>query len=319
MHSQKIAQLWHDHNFQDAQVQDGKKTLGVLLLTLATMVGEITAGWVFGSMALLVCGWYMGIHVVSLLINLFGFRFTRRYAGKPAFAFGTAKVNYLAGFASSIALIVAGLFIAMESIDRFFNPVTIDYRQATMVAGIGLMVHILCAWVIYSEWNSRQQKGAYYGMKDHQKGHNLKPIYFYIPVDSLPSLLAIFTLYSGSSLRWNFFDPLVGVAGALVVSFLAIGLVRRSGVVLLDGGATEELYESIHNIIEAEEEDRLSDLHVWQVGPFQFAAALSVVTHSAKDAEDYRRLLNAIPQLKHITVEVHKCKDHFCLLIERAR
>ncbi len=94
----------HNHNFTHHNEQGEKSTKWVLLLTVVTMVAEIVAGTIYGSMALLADGWHMGTHAAAFMLTLFAYSYARKHANNPRFAFGTGKVSVLGGFTSAIAL-----------------------------------------------------------------------------------------------------------------------------------------------------------------------------------------------------------------------
>ena len=132
----------HHHDFSSHNQQGEKRTFYVLLLTLATMVAEIVAGTVYGSMALLADGWHMGTHAAAFCITLFAYRYAKKNAGNARFSFGTGKVSVLGGYTSAIALGIVALLMVVESVHRLFNPEAIQFNEAIMVAVIGLLVNV---------------------------------------------------------------------------------------------------------------------------------------------------------------------------------
>ncbi|HEX9091004.1 MAG TPA: cation diffusion facilitator family transporter, partial [Anaerolineales bacterium] len=135
MHTETIAKWQHTHIFGQDQIKSGeKRTLFVIIMTGLMMVGEITTGIIFRSMALTADGIHMGSHMVGLGITFFAYIYARRHAGDQRFSFGTGKVNALAGYSSAMVLIFIAIFMAYESIVRIINPVGILYNQAIAVA-----------------------------------------------------------------------------------------------------------------------------------------------------------------------------------------
>src|SRR5680860_730891 len=131
MHDKHIAQWHHDHAFGQDQKRSGeKRTLIVVGLTLVMMVWEIAAGLVYGSMALLADGLHMGSHATALGIAAFAYAYARKNATNSRFSFGTGKVNALGGFTGAILLAGFALFMVIESVDRFMNPVAISFNGA---------------------------------------------------------------------------------------------------------------------------------------------------------------------------------------------
>jgi Co/Zn/Cd efflux system component len=105
----------------------------------------------------------------------------------------------------------------------------------------------------------------------------------------------------------------MGIVGGLVISRWAIGLLRETGHILLDGQADESLVARIRTLLENDADTRLCDLHVWRVSDNDAAAIISLVTHYPRPVEHYRGLVNSIPALKHITVEINTCEGAPCV------
>jgi len=134
----------------------------------------------------------------------------------------------------------------------------------------------------------------------------------------LTSVLAIVALLFGSLFGWWALDPLMGIVGALVITRWAWGLLKESSAILLDAGVKSELREEIRQAIEADADNRITDIHVWKVGPHHLAAILTLVTHYPRSSSEYKQLLTGFDQLKHITIEVIKCEDEPCIVLEEA-
>jgi cation diffusion facilitator family transporter len=323
MHIHKLEQWRHGHKFFVHQERNEKNTQKVMALTALTMIVEIGAGIAFGSMALLADGWHMGTHVAAFLITLFAYSYSRKNADNPDFSFGPGKINVLGGFASAVALAVVALVMAVESFGRFFSPVEIHYGQSMLVAGIGLVVNIACAFLLHgSHGHDHHGHGHDHTEQDHQhqhhEDHNLKAAYFHVLADALTSVLAIIALLFGSLYGWWALDPLMGIIGALVISRWAWGLLRESSAILLDAGVGAELRDKVRKAIESEADNRVTDLHLWKVGPHHLSAIITLVTHYPRPAEDYRQLLAGFEQLRHINIEVIRCEDEPCVALAEA-
>ncbi|WP_303720282.1 CDF family Co(II)/Ni(II) efflux transporter DmeF [Malonomonas rubra] len=316
MHIHKLDQWHHPHDFFRHDEKNEKNTRKVMGLTAVTMVVEIIAGAGFGSMALLADGWHMGTHVAAFMITLFAYRYSRKHADNPDFSFGTGKINLLGGFASAVALSVVALIMAIESVGRFFAPVEIHYGQSMLVAVLGLAVNISCALLLHGGHDHHQHSHASH---HHHEDHNLKAAYFHVLADALTSLLAIIALLFGSLYGWWALDPLMGIVGALVISRWAWGLLRDSSASLLDAGVDAEYRQQVQQVIEADADNRVSDLHVWKVSPQHLAAIITLVTHYPKPIGKYKKLLSGFEQLKHITIEVIHCKEEPCFPLEQTR
>ncbi len=296
MHTESIERWVHDHTFgQDRKKSAEVRTLIVSIVTVLTMVVEIVAGFAFGSMALLADGLHMGSHASALAISVFAYRFTRAHAKDARFNFGTGKVNSLAAFASAAMLALIALAMAWESIARLLSPVPIGFNQAILVAVLGLVVNGASLAILGG-----------HGHKDH----NLRSAYLHVLADALTSVLAICALLAAKYLGQQWLDPFMGLVGAALVVYWSRGLLHSSARVLLDLQAPDEVREAIRKAIESEGDNRVSDLHVWSVGPGIYAAEVAIVSSRPLDPDSYYTLLPKELGLVHATFEIHLCDTH---------
>lgn len=309
MHTHTLKNWQHSHDFTAVHEHGEKRTLLVLYLTAVTMVIEIIAGIAFGSMALLADGWHMGTHVAAFMIAIFAYRYARTHANDPAFAFGTGKVSVLGGFASAIALAVVSLVMLIESGQRIIAPQPIHFNEAIAVAILGLLVNLASAFIL---------QGHHGHSHDHHHDHNLKAAYMHVLADALTSLLAIIALTCGKYLGWHWLDAAMGMVGAAVITRWAYSLLRETSPILLDGSIGDEDVEIIRGKIEKTLDNRVSDIHVWKVGPEDYAAIISIVTHYPQPIAYYKELLAEMHELAHITIEINCCAGEPCLPVKTA-
>ena len=307
MHSHTLDDWRHDHVFLGAaHDRNERRTWFVVGLTATMMVVEIAGGTLFGSMALLADGWHMSTHAGALAIAAFAYRFARRHARDPRFAFGTGKLGDLAGFASAVLLALIALLIGYESLVRVFQPVPIHYAEATAIAAVGLAVNLLSAWALGAGHGHDHDHDHGDHHHDHDHDHNLRAAFLHVMADALTSVLAIVGLLAAWFYGWTWLDPAIGLVGALVIAHWSWRLIRDAGAVLLDAASDAELAAAIRTRLERGE-DRIADLHVWRVGPGHHAAIVSLVSDSPLPVDDYKMRLAGLARLSHVTVEVHRC------------
>ena len=312
MHIHTLDKWRHIHDYSTRNDKGERRTQYVLLLTAITMVAEIFAGTVYGSMALLADGWHMGTHVAAFLIAIFAYRYARKYANNPVFAFGTGKVTVLGGFSSAVALAVVALVMVVESLERIMNPEIIHFNEAITVAGIGLLVNVASAFMLRDE----HSHSHHHHHDHHHHDHNLRAAYMHVLADAMTSLLAILALMAGKYIGWNWLDPVMGIVGAAVITRWAYGLLKETGPILLDASIEKDYQKAIKAAIEKDSDNRISDLHVWKVGASHYAAIISLVTHFPNTIEHYRSLLSDFNRLSHVTIEVQECKEKPCITPE---
>jgi len=312
MHVYTLENWQHSHDFSVKNEKGEQRTKYVLILTAITMVVEIIAGSVYGSMALLADGWHMGTHVAAFCIAIFAYRYARKHTNNPAYSFGTGKVNVLGGFASAIALAVVASVMLVESLQRIIEPQSIHFNEAIIIAIIGLFINMVSAFLLKDNHNHAHHHGHDHHHHDHD--HNLRAAYLHVLADAMTSLLAIVALVSGKYLGWNWLDPIMGIVGAVIITRWSYGLLKQTSPILLDASIEEEYHEAIRETIEKDSDNRISDIHVWKVGSNHYAAIISLVTHYPKATEHYKRLLSKFHKLSHITIEVNECKEKPCIV-----
>jgi len=325
MNAHDLAHWQHHHNFGTAAEQRAeRRTLWVVALTFAAMIIVLVAGWLTGSMALLADGWHMASHVGALGVAAWAYRFARRHAGDARYTFGTGKISALAGYSSALFLGAVAVWMAWESLARFYAPVTIHYAEAMAVAVFGLAVNLASAWLLGHGQHHDHAHPPHDHDHEHDHGndhdhghardhghvdHNLRAAYLHVLADALTSVLAIVALGGGLLFGWAFLDPLMGIVGALVIGRWAWGLARDSAGVLLDAEDHGAVAAEIRRIVEAEPDHELADLHVWRVGPASCACIVSLVTHTPQPVENYRQRLAGITGLDHVTIEINQCRE----------
>ena len=312
MHSHSIEQWTHDHNFLGSRHdRHERRTWFVVALTTTMMIGEIVVGWLSGSMALLADGWHMATHAAALGIAALSYLFARRQAANSHFTFGTGKFGDLAAFSSAIILTMIAIQIAYESAVRVLHPVPIAYGEAIAVAVLGLVVNIVSAWLLRDDHDHHHRHDH-----DHENAHthghhhhdnNLRAAYVHVTADAATSIRAIIALLVAMYSQWVWADPAVGIVSSLVIASWAYGLLRASGAVLLDVNADKNLERIIRDRLETAG-DRVTDLHLWQVGPGHRAAVISMVSDHPLPPATYKRRLGGLRGLSHVTIEVETCR-----------
>jgi cation diffusion facilitator family transporter len=262
------------------------------------MVVEIVSGVLFGSMALLADGLQMASHTSALTIALVAYVYARRHARDASFSFGAGKINALGGFTGAVLLALFAVAMISESIRRFLSPVGIAFDQALVVAVVGLVVNGVSAAVL----GHTHEEGA-----ESHHDHNLRAAYLHVLADALTSVLAIIALVTGKLYGLVWMDPLMGVVGSILVTRWSIGLLRSTTSILLDKQAPEPLRRVVQEAIEADADNRVTDLHVWSIGPDIYSVAASVVAGQPREPDHYKSLLPGDIGIVHQTVEVHAC------------
>ncbi|MFV1984963.1 MAG: cation diffusion facilitator family transporter [Thiohalomonadales bacterium] len=209
-----------DHSHADHSQAHEQRTRWVVYLTALTMVIEITYGYWTNSMALLADGWHMASHVFALGLTWIAYVAARKYSQTDKFSFDKKKLLSLSGFSSAVALLIVAIIMAIESVGRLVNPLIINFKEAIIVAIIGLIVNVLSAFFLH------------HGHEHHD--HNIRSAYLHVLADGLTSITAIIALTAGMYYNLYSLDSISGIISSIVITKWAIDLIRGSGKNLID-------------------------------------------------------------------------------------
>lgn len=310
MHDKNLDLWQHGHEFGQGARRSGEhRSLIVVAITGSTMVIEVAAGLFYGSMALLADGLHMASHAAALTISVLAYVYVRRHANDPRFSFGTGKVNALGGFTGAVLLAGFALLMAVESLERLVNPVSIAFNQAIVVAFLGLIVNGASILILGHQGEHHHEHGDHHEHAHHHGDQNLRAAYLHVLADALTSVLAILALLAARYFQTIWMDPLMGIVGAIMIIRWSSGLLRTTSAVLLDRQAPAHIRASIQDCIEKLDDTRVADLHLWSVGPDIYAVIVSVVSRAPKPPAWYKAAIPESLGLVHVTVEVHCCQE----------
>ena len=307
MHTDDLHVWQHSHAFgQDLKRPGERRALIVIALTGTMMVVEVIAGVLTGSMALLADGLHMASHAGALSLNAFAYVYARRHAHDEDFSFGAGKVNALGGFTGAVLLALFAFLMAWESVDRLVHPVAIIVDQAILVAVLGLVVNGASVFILRVD--DHQDPGEIHDSHHaHHHDHNLKAAYLHVLADALTSLLAIVALLSAKHLGLTWMDPAVGIVGAVLVSSWSLGLLRTTSGILLDRQGPASIRDRIRHSIEEDEDSKVTDLHLWLIGPNIYSVVITIVARDPATPGQYKERIPKHLGLVHIAIEVHAC------------
>jgi len=142
----------------------------------------------------------------------------------------------------------------------------------------------------------------------HHRDNNMRAAVIHVMADAAVSVLVIAGLLLARTFGWLWMDPVAGLIGALVIANWSVGLLRDTGGILLDRTPDPRMAEKVRHAIESEG-DRVTDLHLWRLGPGHLGAIVSVATSGTAEPSHYRQRLSKFADLSHITVEVQHARS----------
>jgi cation diffusion facilitator family transporter len=320
-HCHDLSPFTHEHHFASAGAGARAAALWqVTGVTLAAMALELAVGYWSGSLALTADGWHMGTHAVALGGAALAMHLSRRAAHSHRFPFGGWKIEMLAAYSSALLMLGVSLSLAWQALQALRAPQPVAYVEAMTVAAIGLAVNLLCAWLLARsaaaagrDPHTHRHADAHGHADDpiHAHGdhgdHNFHAAWLHVLADALTSVLALLALAGGLWLGWRWLDPAVALVGAVVIARWGIGVGIEAARALVDASRDTRQPSELRARLESDGDAKVADLHVWQVGPRAFAAAVSVVADAPLQPAVYRQRLVELRWLRHLTLEVHRC------------
>ena len=310
MNNDDLSDWIHDHAFDSNSEAAERSTRSVMWITVVMMFVEILAGWAFNSMSLLADGWHMSSHALAIGLSAMAYATARTYANDPRFAFGTWKIEILAGFSSALFLLGVALTMVIGSLERLISPQAIQFEEAIIVGVLGLAVNLVCAYILGQAHHQHEHTHGHAHDHAHHPQHhdlNLKSAYFHVVADAFTSVLAIVALVGGWLYGWAWLDPMMGIVGAVMVALWAKSLIVETAKVLLDREMDHPVVDEIKQAVEADGQTRVTDLHVWRVGKKVYSCALTAVTLDAQlTPNTLRKRLAIHEEIIHSTIELHQ-------------
>lgn len=275
-----------------------RRTRIVAVLSLATMIVELGAGKLTGSMALLADGWHMATHIGAAGLAWLAYWYGRHAHRRGRFAFGPAKVNALAGYTNALVLAGAAVLIVAESVERLGQPHAVAFREALPVAVVGLVVNLLAAVVLGTP-----------GHEHHD--HNLRAVYLHVLSDAVTSVLAIAALAAGELGGWRGLDPIAGIVGAAMILVWAAGLWQRTVGELIDRLDRPELRGAVIDRLNAAGEVQVVDVRVWPLGGGTYGCAACVLLAAGAKATsgELATHIRAVHAFAHLSVEIRAAAE----------
>jgi cation diffusion facilitator family transporter len=210
-----------------------KRTITVIIITLLMMIAEIFYGIITNPMSLTADGIHMGTHVLAFIITLVACIYGIKHPDK------SEKMNALGGYTSAIILGFTAFAIIGESLGRFYHPLDINFSEAIFIAVIGLIVNLVCIFIIGENnhvHNHKCHHSCHCVSEHHDSDENLnfKAAYFHILSDILTSVMAIAALILGKYFGLVFLDPVIGIFGGVIIARWTVDLLKTSSKILLE-------------------------------------------------------------------------------------
>ena len=296
----------HNHEHQghlfnpDFEHGNRKAFTAGICLNLAFVLAEVTAGLYYNSMALLTDAGHNAGDVASLALSLIAFRVARKKS-TPEYTYGYKKTTVLAALINAVILLIAIGILGYESITRLFKPETVQGGIIAWVAGLGIIINALSAFLFY---------------KGKEKDLNAKSAYLHLLADALVSLGVVITGIVMAYTNWYWLDPAIGLVIMIVILISTWGLLRDSFKMTIDAVPSGiELSEIKRVISEVNYVKTVEHVHVWPLSTTENALTAHVAIDEKLSFDEKLKVIAAIKHelehhnIHHSTIELNKLSN----------
>lgn len=275
---------------------NARRVLAAMGLTATFMVAEVIGGWLSGSLALIADAGHMATDTGALALAYYAFRLAARPADATR-SYGYQRAETLAAFVNAITMVALAIWIIIEAVQRFLDPVEVLGGLMLWVAAGGLLINIAAFWLLHS---------------GDRENLNMRGAAVHVMGDLLGSVAAIAAAVVILTTGWMPVDPLLSVLVAALILRSALSLARQSGHILMEGTPRNLDMDEIRDDL-TKEIDGLVDVH--HLHAWSLSATQTVMTLHARVSEttDNYTILTAINRRLHDKFGI----DHATVQIER--
>ena len=249
----------HAHHQGDAKhvhIAEGRSNTALavaLVLTLLFAVVEVVFGFISNSLALISDAGHMVTDAASLGLALLAQLIAKRPpSARNSFGYGRAEA--LAAFVNGLAMLLVVAWIVVEAVQRFGAPRAVAGQTVLIVAGVGLAVNLVVAWLLARD----------------QASINTRAALVHVMGDVLGSLAAIVAGAVIWLTGWMQIDPLLSVLVSLLILKATVAILRESWHSLMEGVPQAIDYLEVGaDLAQVPGVLSVHDLHVWDMSPGQ--------------------------------------------------
>jgi cobalt-zinc-cadmium efflux system protein len=272
---------------------DRRWLLVALAVLAAFMVGEVVAGLLAHSLALLSDAGHLLTDAAALLVAVIASRIAERPA-RGAFTYGFARVDALSGQANGITLLVLAAWFTAEAIQRLIDPPNTAGGVIVAVAGIGVIVNLVASRLAArADRRSLNIRGAV--------AHLVTDLWAFVATFAA----GVVIMATG----WTRADALASLIIAALMIVTGVKLIRDAGRVFLEAapaGMDPMLIGS--ELATRPGVAQVHDLHVWELTAGEAALSAHVLVDRACDCHEIgdalRSQLSADHSIQHVTLQV---------------
>jgi cobalt-zinc-cadmium efflux system protein len=292
----------HDHAHRASPDADWRWLAAAGALIVLFMVGEVAAGVVAHSLALLSDAAHMLTDAAAIGLAIV----TTKIAGRPArggYTYGLRRLEILSAQANGITLVVLAVWLAYEAIRRLITPHPVGGGLMLGVALVGVAVNV-AATLLLARANASTDRRSL--NMEGAVAHVLTDLYAF----GATVVAAVIILTAGFSRA----DPIATLVVVALMLRAGSGLIRESGRIFLEAAPADIDPSALGAAMVARPHvAEVHDLHVWAITTGMPAASAHVLVEPRQDCHAVRADLEALLArdfgISHLTLQVDHCPD----------
>lgn len=250
-------------------------------------------------------------HVFALLVSLFALLFAAKPpTGKKTYGF--YRLEILAALFNGVALFMISVWIFYEAYQRFIHPETISSGKMFVVAFIGLIANVVCAYILKGD--------------GHSHSLNVKSAFLHMLGDTVSSVGVILGAVIIYYTDWFFIDPIISILICVLILIWSYKLVIESVDILLEATPKEINIDDVTtNLKNIPGIDNAHDIHVWTItsGMYSMSAHIDtkdmMISETTKLSKEINRILSEKFKIGHSVIQFgcecninnpHNCHNH---------
>jgi cobalt-zinc-cadmium efflux system protein len=295
----KVSNGSHNHTHRG---EERSKLVLACALTGTMFIVEGIAGFLTNSLALLSDAGHMLTHMIALLISLGAIVF----ASRPPTArktYGFYRLEILAALFNGATLFLITIWIFFHAYKRIINPEPIASGHMFIVAIVGLLVNLACAYILKTSHGSL----------------NIKSAFMHMMADTFSSLVVVFGAIIMHYTQWYILDPALSILICIIILVWSYQLITESVDILLEATPKDvDLENVVKSINELDEIEGVHDVHIWTITSGMYAMSAHVYIKDLMVSETHRiraninTLVNKKFSIGHTVIqfESNVCSDN---------
>lgn len=292
----------HNHEASDKKIEHKKILIAIFLNVFITITQSI-AGILSGSISLLTDALHNFSDVISLIVSYIANKLSTKQSTIHK-TFGYKRAEILAAFINSTTLIGVAIFLIIESINRFFNPSTIDASIVIVFAICSIIFNFLSVIILH----------------DYSKDNmNIRSSYLHLMTDIATSIAVLLGGFAMKYYNLFWIDSILSLLIAFYLIHASISLLLASTKILMQFAPNNINLNTVSDLIcKIDGINNIHSLHVWQLSDKSIMLEAHIELNEDIKISEFQEKIFAIENILlkfnirnfNLQPELNRCKSY---------